>query len=100
MILDDLSAGRREIHRGPHLLRVTSQTKLLTRSSANAGDAVVHCAAKIIVPESVAEPLLYYHNNVGKTVTLLEAWAQRRQQAAVQQFGVRVRRPQGRFRGH
>ena len=36
-------------------------------------DAVVHCAAKIIVPESVAEPLAYYENNVSKTTTLLAA---------------------------
>ena len=33
---------------------------------------VIHCAAKIVVPESVAEPLAYYENNVGKSVTLLQ----------------------------
>ena len=36
-------------------------------------DAVVHCAAKIVVPESVSDPLGYYENNVSKTVTLLNA---------------------------
>ena len=36
-------------------------------------DAIVHCATKIIVPESVSEPLAYYENNVAKTVTLLAA---------------------------
>ena len=36
-------------------------------------DAVVHCAAKIVVPESVAEPLGYYENNVSKTISLLES---------------------------
>src|SRR5665647_2666963 len=34
-------------------------------------DVVVHCAAAIIVPESVARPLFYYENNVGKTLDLL-----------------------------
>lgn len=33
---------------------------------------VIHCAAKIVVPQSVAEPLAYYENNVGKSVTLLQ----------------------------
>ncbi len=35
-------------------------------------DAVVHCAAKIVVPESVAKPLAYYDNNVGKAIRMLE----------------------------
>jgi len=34
---------------------------------------VVHCAAKIVVPESVEHPLEYYTNNVGKTLVLLAA---------------------------
>src|SRR5690606_9606291 len=40
-------------------------------------DAVVHCAAKIVVPESVAKPLDYYANNVGKGVELLRNLAAR-----------------------
>lgn len=36
-------------------------------------DAVVHCAAKIVVPESVDKPLAYYDNNVGKSITMLQA---------------------------
>lgn len=36
-------------------------------------DAVIHFAAKIVVPESVAEPLLYYRNNTINTIGLLEA---------------------------
>ncbi|MFC2688524.1 MAG: NAD-dependent epimerase/dehydratase family protein, partial [Propionibacterium freudenreichii] len=34
-------------------------------------DAVIHCAAKIVVPESVSAPLDYYENNVSKTLVLL-----------------------------
>jgi UDP-glucose 4-epimerase len=39
-------------------------------------DAVVHFAGLKAVGESVEKPLLYYENNVGGTVTLLEAMAQ------------------------
>lgn len=35
-------------------------------------DAVVHCAARIVVSESVSDPLGYYDSNVGKTVVLLQ----------------------------
>lgn len=33
-------------------------------------DTVIHCAARIIVPESVAQPELYYTENVCKSLTL------------------------------
>lgn len=36
-------------------------------------DAVMHFAAKIVVPESVKHPLLYYTNNVFGTLNVLEA---------------------------
>lgn len=35
-------------------------------------DAVIHFAASKSVPESVGEPLLYYHNNLLSTINLLE----------------------------
>src|SRR5271165_1256656 len=35
-------------------------------------DAVTHFAAKIVVPESVADPLGYYLNNTSKARTLIE----------------------------
>lgn len=34
--------------------------------------SVIHCAARVIVPESVEQPLLYYRENVSKTISLLE----------------------------
>jgi UDP-glucose 4-epimerase len=34
--------------------------------------AIAHFAAKIVVPESVADPLTYYHNNAAKSRNLLE----------------------------
>ncbi len=36
-------------------------------------DAVLHCAAKSLVGESMADPGLYYRNNVGGGVALLDA---------------------------
>lgn len=35
-------------------------------------DAIAHFAAKIVVPESVADPLGYYHNNTAKARQLIE----------------------------
>lgn len=38
---------------------------------SNKFDAVVHFAASLIVPESVAKPLLYYNNNTKNTLNLI-----------------------------
>jgi UDP-glucose 4-epimerase len=43
-------------------------TELLVRHHV---DAIIHFAAKIVVPESVADPLGYYLNNTAKARTLL-----------------------------
>ncbi|TRY18063.1 UDP-glucose 4-epimerase GalE [Tessaracoccus rhinocerotis] len=74
VILDDFSTGRREfIGDRPLYEGDIADAALLDRVfTEHQVDAVVHCAAKIIVPESVADPLGYYENNVSKTVTLLE----------------------------
>lgn len=74
VVLDDLSRGRRvfgerhaffegDIADGALLDRIFDEHPDI--------DATVHCAAKIVVPESVADPLAYYRNNVAKTVDLL-----------------------------
>lgn len=75
VILDDLSAGRREFVRDLPFYEgdVGDQTLLNQVFTQHAIDAVVHCAAKIVVPESVEHPLEYYSNNVGKTLVLLAA---------------------------
>lgn len=75
VILDDLSAGRREFVRDLPFYEgdVGDQTLLNQVFTEHAIDAVVHCAAKIVVPESVEQPLEYYTNNVGKTLVLLAA---------------------------
>lgn len=75
VVLDDLSAGRAEFVRDRTFYRGSiGDDALLDRIlGEQAIDAVVHCAAKIVVPESVAHPLAYYRNNVGMTLTLLGA---------------------------
>ncbi|MEO0463016.1 MAG: UDP-glucose 4-epimerase GalE [Pseudomonadota bacterium] len=47
---------------------------LLARIFAEQGTrAVMHFAGSIVVPESVADPLKYYHNNTAKSRALVEA---------------------------
>lgn len=49
------------------------KNKLKTLVAQKSFDAVIHFAALKAVGESVEKPLLYYDNNVGGTITLLEA---------------------------
>jgi UDP-glucose 4-epimerase len=75
VVVDDLSRG----HRGNvaperlhvHRLQDTDAVAALLQGV----DAVVHFAAYIAVGESAREPELYYSNNLGGTVSLLEAMA-------------------------
>ena len=102
VILDNFSTGRREfVGDRPLYEGDIADDELLDRLfSEQQVDAVVHCAAKIIVPESVAEPLAYYENNVSKTITLLAA-LQRNRAVPVQLLGLHLcaRRELHRHRG-
>ncbi|MFE4975036.1 UDP-glucose 4-epimerase GalE [Kitasatospora sp. NPDC056651] len=76
VVLDDLSRGRVEFVEDRIFYRGDiADAALLARIFAEHPDidATVHCAAKIVVPESVAQPLYYYRENVAKTVELLDA---------------------------
>ncbi|MFJ9608631.1 UDP-glucose 4-epimerase GalE [Kitasatospora sp. NPDC101176] len=76
VVLDDLSQGRAEFVEGRVFYRGDiADAALLERIFTEHPDidATVHCAARIVVPESVAKPLYYYRENVAKTVELLEA---------------------------
>ena len=76
VVVDDLSTGHRtsvapeatyvDLRYGD----VHAMTRLLTD---HAIDAILHCAAKSVVPESIADPALYYHENVVGGVGLLDA---------------------------
>ena len=75
-VLDDLSTGFRGAVSPAATLVVgtygdtAAVAALLER---NRIDAVLHCAAKSIVGESMADPAKYYRENVAGGVALLEA---------------------------
>ena len=74
VILDDLSTGRESFAAGRHFYRGDIEdAALLERIAADHPDIAIaiHCAAKIVVPDSVRAPLDYYEANVGKTIELL-----------------------------
>ena len=74
VILDDYSKGLREFSQPyANYEGDIADVSLIQRivSEHPDIDAVIHCAAKIVVPESVSVPLDYYENNVAKSITLL-----------------------------
>ncbi|MFG3040973.1 UDP-glucose 4-epimerase GalE [Streptomyces sp. NPDC048330] len=74
VILDDLSTGRAEFVDGRTWYEGRSDDgPLIDRIFAQHPDinAAVGCAAKIVVPESVAAPLYYYNENVVAGLALL-----------------------------
>ncbi len=73
-ILDDFSTGHRGACRSERPLHEGSlaDRDFLARAFARPFDAVLHCAAFSLVPESVRDPLRYWRNNVGGTLNLLE----------------------------
>src|SRR5258708_3236366 len=76
IVLDDLSTGdRAAVPSGvPFFAGDVGDTELVLRLVQNHRiDAILHFAAKIVVPESVADPLNYYLNNTVKTHALLQA---------------------------
>jgi UDP-glucose-4-epimerase GalE len=72
---DNLSRGHREFARwGPLVVGDLRDGARLDETFAQHRiDAVMHFAALAYVGESVGEPALYYRNNVGGTLELLEA---------------------------
>ena len=77
VVLDNLSTGFREsVLHGELVEGDTGDMSLVERllRERNIG-AVLHFAAHIVVPESVADPLKYYRNNTCNTRNLLECCA-------------------------
>jgi UDP-glucose 4-epimerase len=75
VILDSLVTGRVEFTEGRRFYRGDiADGDVLDRIFAEHQDieATVHCAALIVVPESVSDPLRYWRGNVAKTVALVE----------------------------
>jgi UDP-glucose-4-epimerase GalE len=75
VVVDDLRQGHEFLAQGATLARVDiGDAEGLQTVFEKHGpfDGVVHCAAYLVVPESVANPLLYYRNNVGGSAVLLD----------------------------
>ncbi len=74
VVLDDLSTGfARAVHPKARFVQgdVADEALVLRLIAAHGIDAVIHFAARIVVPESVANPLGYYLANTVKTRALL-----------------------------
>jgi UDP-glucose 4-epimerase len=79
VVLDDLSTGSRDTLPAevPFFLGDVGDTAFVRQIlETHKVDAILHFAAKIVVPESMTDPLGYYLNNTVKTRALLEAAVQ------------------------
>ncbi len=76
VVLDDLSTGvRAQVGEDAIFVKGDiADTDLVKNTVSTHGvDAVIHFAGSIVVPDSVAEPLSYYANNVVKSHALISA---------------------------
>ena len=78
VVYDNLSTGRRSavhadarFYEGDILDKSRVIEVLNAEESSGAVEVAMHFAAKLIVPESVSQPLAYYHNNVEGLRTML-----------------------------
>lgn len=74
-VFDNLSSGHEEAVRWGRLVvgDVLDRSALDAVLQSDHYDAVMHFCARSLVSESMLQPLAYYRNNVGGTLTLLEA---------------------------
>jgi UDP-glucose 4-epimerase len=75
VVLDSLVTGQRQFGRGRHFYEGDiADGALLDRIFGEHPDiaAVVHCAALIVVPDSVLDPVRYYEANVAKSLDLVQ----------------------------
>jgi len=79
VVLDDLSTGIRSSVGGKAVFvegNVADRPIVARLIAEHGADAVFHFAGSVVVPESVAEPLRYYANNVANSRTLIETCVQ------------------------
>ncbi|HVX46817.1 MAG TPA: UDP-glucose 4-epimerase GalE, partial [Mycobacteriales bacterium] len=73
-VLDDLSTGHRDaVPDGARFVHGGLDQGAAVIEAAGGLDGVLHFAAKSLVGESTEFPERYWHNNVGGTITLLDA---------------------------
>jgi UDP-glucose 4-epimerase len=76
VVLDNLSTGFQwSLPNAAQLVvgDVGDESAVRSLIKKNQVKAIIHFAGSIVVPESVADPLGYYHNNTAKSRSLLEA---------------------------
>ena len=76
VVYDDLSTGHAgSVVKPARLVRgsIQDRARLMSLLRDERIDAVLHCAAKSLVGESMADPALYYRHNVTGGVAMLEA---------------------------
>ena len=75
IVVDDLSKGFREaVYKSELVVADCGDRELLEKLINKHGiETVMHFAARTVVPESVAEPLVYYDNNTLKAFRLISA---------------------------
>lgn len=75
VVYDNLSTGHRWAVTAGELVvgDMADEERLDEVFAGNDFEAVLHFAANIVVPESVADPLKYYSNNTRNTLNLLKA---------------------------
>jgi UDP-glucose 4-epimerase len=75
VILDSLLTGPRQFTTERTFYEGDIADRALLRRVADEHPAIaatIHCAARIVVPESVAQPYAYYHDNVAKSLELFD----------------------------
>lgn len=80
VVFDNLSTGNRAaVPKGVRFVQgdLLSKQDVNKVMSEHVFDAVMHFAAKLIVPESIEQPIMYYENNVYGLCVLLEAMKNR-----------------------
>jgi len=75
VVFDNLSRGHREAVRWGPLIEgdLADRSRLVTALETHQVAAVMHFAAYAYVGESVADPATYYRNNLGGSLSLIEA---------------------------
>jgi UDP-glucose 4-epimerase len=78
VVFDNLSTGHRQAVGKAELIVADLEDQATLRSvfDTQGFDGVLHFAAHIVVPESVANPIKYYSNNTRNTLNLLQACAE------------------------
>ena len=75
MVFDNLSRGHREAVRWGPLIEadIADRSLVITALEKHRVTAVMHFAGYAYVGESVADPAMYYRNNLGGSLSLIEA---------------------------